>query len=190
MTRRRTITGIALLVLLAAPGALQAQTKTTSTKTTKGSVHVQSTRMTGVVDWIQGTTLVVKMRPHGEYRVFVVPPDRQFDIDGQIKHIGDIKRGTVLTATVMTTTQPMTVRTTSELTGTVAWVQGNYVVLTHENGENHEYHVPASFKFVVNGKPASVSELREGMKVSATKIVEEPHTEISSNTTITGTSPK
>mgnify|MGYP003693989613 CR=1 FL=1 len=80
-------------------------------------------------------------------------------IDGQTRHIGDLKPGTVLTATVTTTTRPVTVRTTSVLNGTVWWVQGNYVVLTLENGENHEYHVPASFKFVVEGKPASVSEL-------------------------------
>ena len=76
------------------------------------------------------------------------------------------------------------------LNGTVWWVQGNYVVLTLENGENHEYNVPPSFKFVVEGKPASVSELRKGMKVSATKIVEQPHTEISTQGFITGKAPK
>ena len=187
MTRHRVIiTGVALLAMT---GFLRAQTKTTTQKT-KGSVHVESTRMTGVVDWVQGNTLVARMRPHGDYRVFIVPPDRQFEIDGQIRHIGDLKRGTVLTASVMTTTQPVTVRTTSVLNGTVAWVQGNYVVLTLDNGENHEYHVPATFKFVVEGKPASVSELKPGMKVSATKIVEEPQTELASNMVVTGTSPK
>jgi hypothetical protein len=187
MTRHRIIiTGVALLAMA---GALRAQTKSTTTKT-KGSVHVESTRMTGVVDWIDGNTLVAKMRPNGEYRVFIVPADRQFEIDGQIKHIGDIKRGTVLTATVMTTRQPVTVRTTSVINGSVVWLQGNYVLLRLDNGETHEYHVPPSFKFVVDGKPASVSELRTGMKVSATKIVEEPHTELASNLVVTGTSPK
>ncbi len=157
MTRHRIIiTGVALMAMM---GSLRAQTKSTTQKT-KGSVHVESTRMTGVVDWVDGNTLVVKMRPNGDYRVFIVPPDRQFEIDGQIKHIGDIKRGTVLTATVMTTRQPVTVRTTSVLNGTVAWVQGNYVLLRLDNGETREYHVPASFKFVVDGKPASVSELK------------------------------
>jgi hypothetical protein len=183
------ITGVALLALLAMTGGLRAQTKTT-TESVKGAAHVTSARMTGVVDWVQGNTLVAKMRPHGDYRVFDVQPGREFTIDGQTKHIGDLKPGTVLTATVTTTTRPVTVRTTSVLNGTVWWVQGNYVVLTLENGENHEYHVPASFKFVVEGKPAAVSELKRGMKVSATKIVEEPHTELASNTVITGKSPK
>ena len=69
-------------------------------------------------------------------------------------------------------------------------VSGNYVILTQENGENHEYTVPATFKFMVEGKPASVSELRKGMKVSASKIVEEQHTEISTQGYITGKAPK
>ena len=190
MTRHQmSITGVALLSLIAMTGSLRAQTKTT-TQSVKGAAHVTSARMTGVVDWVQGNTLVAKMQPHGDYRVFDVQPGREFMIDGQTKHIGDLKPGTVLTATVTTTTRPVTVRTTSVLNGTVWWVQGNYVVLTLENGENHEYHVPASFKFVVEGKPATVSELKRGMKVSATKIVEEPHTELASNTVITGKSPK
>ena len=111
-------------------------------------------------------------------------------IDRQKKLIGDLKLGTVLTATVTTTTRPMTVRTTSQLTGKVWWVNGNYVILTLANGENKEYQVPPNYKFVVEGKPASVSELKQGMTVSATKIVEEPHTEFASNTVITGKSPK
>jgi hypothetical protein len=43
---------------------------------------------------------------------------------------------------------------------------------------------------MVEGKPASVSELRKGMKVSAAKIVEEQHTEISTQGYITGKAPK
>ena len=52
---------------------------------------------------------------------------------------------------------------------------GNYVVLTLDNGENHEYQVPASFKFVVEGKPASfrAQARHEGL---GHQIVEEPHT--------------
>ena len=70
------------------------------------------------------------------------------------------------------------------------WRQGNYVVLRLENGEVKEYKVPDWYRFMVEGKSASVQELREGMKVSATKIVEEPKTEISSDTVITGKAPK
>ena len=177
------------LALLAAAGVLQAQV-TKETEAVKGTAQVTTEQMTGEVVWVQGNTLAAKMLPRGFYSVFDVKPGREFVIDGQTKHIGDLKLGTVLTATVTTTTRPVTVRTTSNLKGRVWWVQGNFVVLTLANGENKEYNVPDSFKFVVEGKPASVSELKQGMEVSATKIVEEPHTEISEKTVITGKSPK
>jgi len=180
------MTGLALLVTA---GVLQAQV-TKETETVKGAAQVTSEQMTGEVVWVQGNTLVAKMAPRGHYSVFNVKPGREFMIDGQTKHIGDLKTGTVLTATVTTTTRPVTIRTTSSLTGRVWWVQGNYVVLTLANGENKEYNVPDSFKFVVEGKPASVSQLKQGMEVSATQIVEVPYTEISENTVITGKSPR
>ncbi|MCM3878686.1 MAG: hypothetical protein ND807_01135 [Vicinamibacterales bacterium] len=187
MTRSRVlITGLALLVTA---GVLRAQV-TKETETLKGAAQVVTEQMTGEVVWVQGNTLVAKMLPRGYYSVFNVKPGREFIIDGQTRHIGDLRPGTVLIATVTTTTQPVTVRTTSSLTGRVWWVQGNYVVLTLANGENKEYNVPDSFRFVVEGKPASVSELKQGMNVSATKIVEEPHTEMSEKTVITGKSPK
>ena len=40
-------------------------------------------RMTGVVDWVQGNTLVARMQPNGHYHVFDVQPGREFTIDGQ-----------------------------------------------------------------------------------------------------------
>jgi len=185
MTRSRVL--MAGLALLFTAGLAQAQV-TQKTEAVKGAAQVTTEQLTGEVVWVQGNTLVAKMLPRGYYSVFSVKPGREFMIDGQTKHIGDLKPGTVLTATVTTTTQRVTVRTISSLTGKVWWVQGNYVVLTLANGENKEYNVPDSFKFIVGGKPASVAELKAGMDVSATKIVEEPHTEISETTVITGKS--
>ena len=187
MTQHRIIiTGVALLALT---GALQAQTPA-KTEKVKGSTQTFTEKLTGEVVWVQGNTLVAKMQPTGHYRAFSVQPGREFIIDGQTKHIGDLKPGTMLNATFTTHKTPVTLRTTSSLNGTVWWVQNNYVILTLENGENKEYTVPPSFKFIVEGKPASVSELKVGMKVGATKIVEEPQTEVSSSTVITGKAPK
>ena len=72
----------------------------------------------------------------------------------------------------------------------MAWVNGNYVVLTLKNGQNKEFKVPESFRFIVGGKSASVHDLKQGMDVSASKIVEEPRTDISEKTVITGKAPK
>jgi hypothetical protein len=187
MTARQAIpTGLAVMAMAT---ALHGQAATQAEKV-PGYAQSQTVAMTGEVVWVQGDCLVAKMQPDGHYSVFNVQPGREFVIDGQTKHIGDLKLGTVLTATVTTKTQPVTLRTTSTLNGTVAWAQGNYVVLTLENGENKEYTVPDSYRFVVEGNPASVHDLKHGMKVTATKIMEEPQTEITVNTVITGKAPR
>ena len=111
-------------------------------------------------------------------------------VDNQKLKIGDLKTGTVLTATAVTTERPMIARTYDVLNGTVWWASGNYVILTNEKGENREYNVPESFEFKVEGKPASVRDLKKGMKVQAAKIVEEPVTEISTNVVVTGKAPR
>jgi hypothetical protein len=182
MTRNRAlITGVALLVTAAAVQAQVTQKK----EEVLGAAQVVTETLTGEVVWVEGNFLVLKM-PRGYYSVFDVKPGREFVIDGQTKHIGDLREGTVLTATVTTTTQPITVRTTDSVEGRVAWVNGNYLVLTLKNGQNKEFKVPESFRFNVGGKPASVHDLKKGMDVSASKIVEEPRTDISEKTVITG----
>ena len=181
-------TGVTLLI---AAAVIQAQGTTTGKVTeAAGPATVKTESITGEVVGIEGNHLLAKMLPSGAYRLFNVQPGRQFTIDGQTRLIGDLKPGTVLTASVITTTQPVTVRTTAVLNGTVWWVAGNYVVLILPNDEHKAYTVPESFKFMVDGKPAGVSDLRKGMKVSATKIVEEPSTVIDTKTVVTGKAPK
>jgi hypothetical protein len=72
----------------------------------------------------------------------------------------------------------------------VWYVQGNYVIITLENGQQREYTVPDGFTFTAEGKSATVKELRKGMKISATKIVAEPIHEISKEIVIIGKGPK
>jgi hypothetical protein len=177
------------LAVMAMAAALQAQ-PTTTTQETKGAAQIATSQMTGEVVLIDGNSLVAKMQPNGEFRTFNVQPGREFLIDGQTKHIGDLKPGTTLTATVVTTTQPITVRTTTITNGTAVWVNGNYLVVTLDNGERRDYTVPEGFKFTVDGKQVSVHELKKGMKLSATKIVESPRSEISTQTLVTGKAPK
>jgi len=177
------------LFVVASATALQAQTAT-QTKTADAGIHVTTAKVTGEVMWIEGNDLLIKLQPSGLYQFFQVPPGRKFVIDGQPKTIGDLKPGTVLTATVTTKTQPITVRTTTVTNGTVMHVQGNYVIARLENGDVREFVVPESYKFVVEGKPSSVHDLRKGMKVTAARITEEPTTEFSEQTDVTGKAPK
>src|SRR5436190_18834156 len=137
MTSSRVLmTGVALLITT---GVARAQIATKTEEVKGAATAVTTQQMTGEVSWVEGNTLVAKMQPNGFYSVFNVKPGREFVVDGQTRHIGDLKPGTVLTATVTTTTQPVTARQTSSLKGTVRWVQGKYLVLTLENGEHHEY---------------------------------------------------
>lgn len=196
MRTRHLLTMAVAVILFAAtlhaqtPGQPARPTQPTVKETLRGTPEVKSVSMTGEVVRVQGDTLLAKMEPLGNYSVFNVQPGREFIIDGQTKHIMDLQPGTVLTATITTTTTPVTMRTTETLNGTVWWAQGSYVVLTLPNGQNHEYKVPDTFQFMVEGKPATVKDLRQGMKVTATKIVEEPLSEISTQASITGKAPK
>ena len=54
---------------------------------------------------------------------------------------------------------------------------------------SHEFELDArlDYKFVIDGKPATVSDLKAGQKISATKIVEEPLTEFYTDAVVTGT---
>jgi hypothetical protein len=139
-TRRIIIVGLATLSITT---SLVAQT-TTKSKTAGAKAVTSATSMTGAVVSVDGNWLLVRMQPSGLYRIFNVQPGRQFVIDGQSKLISDLTPGTVLTASVVTTTQPVTERTTTVTDGTVWYVSGNYVIVTLANGENHEYKVPPS----------------------------------------------
>ena len=101
----------------------------------------------------------------------------------------DLKPGTKLSATITKTTTPVTVRTTTVGTARVWYVAAPNVILTLPSGENKQYTVKPDYKFIVNGQPATVFDLRAGMTVSAEKIVEEPTVEIATNSTVVGRSP-
>ena len=181
---------VAYLVVLGMTGAAHAQTTSQTQKVPGQAGYEQSVKLTGEVVYTQGNYLVAKMRPSGDYVLFDVKPGREFLIDGQKKMIADLRPGTVLTAMILTKTTPVTVRTTQTLNGTVWWVSGNSVIVTLPNGENKQYKVADSQMFTVDGKQTTVRDLRAGMKVSATKVVEEPQTVITEETVITGTAPK
>ena len=186
---RKTVTGIVAVAAVAAFGWAPVQAQVES-KREAGAPKVTTSQVTGEVAYVEGNYLVAKMQPSGHYRGFNVRPGQEFVVDGQKLKIGDLKTGTVLTATAVTTERPMISRTYDVLNGTVWWASGNYVILTNEKGENHEYTVPESYKFMVEGKPASVRDLKKGMSVQATKIVEEPVNEISTKVVVTGKAPK
>ena len=147
-----------VVLLLAETAAAQ----TTSKAIESGTAQFTVAQVSGEVVMVDGNYLLVKIRPSGVQRWFSVSPDRQFIIDGQPKTISQLTPGTILTATAVTKTLPVTVRTTTITNGTVLNVSGRNVSVRLENGERRSYTVPESFRFNVDGKSVSVYQLQKG----------------------------
>jgi hypothetical protein len=161
----------------------------TTTQQTKGTPTVTTEQLRGEVVKVEGNSLVVKMS-NGDLRTFSnIPDSRRATIDGVEVGVRDLKPGTKLTATITKTTTPVTTRTTTVKTAKVWYVSAPHVILTLPDGTNKQYTVKDDFKFVVNGQPATVFDLRAGMNVSAEKIVEEPTVEITTDSKVVGQAP-
>jgi hypothetical protein len=176
----------AALSLAVSAWAQQTQAK----QSVPGAPKVTKTQLKGEVAYIQGDSLVAKMLPDGTYRLFQLRPGKMAKINGVEMPLNKAPIGTVLTADVTVTETPIVDRTISTLKGKV-WVAGpTSVILTLENGENKQYDIPSGFRFDVDGKKLEAMELRQGMNITATKIVESPRTEITMDSVVTGVSKK
>jgi hypothetical protein len=178
------IIGLTTLGLAAVAGAQPTQS---TQKVTTGAPKVKAMQLKGVVVGVKGNHLVVRMTPSNEYRLFITKPGQTATIDGTVTPMTNLAPGTALTASVAMMETPVVDRTVATLTGTVWQSSPTTVVLTLANGDNHQYEVPAGMKFNVDGAMKEAMELRPGMKVTATKIVESPRMELATDSVITGT---
>src|SRR6516162_2477198 len=179
-------TGI-VCVAFAASSSAQVQSTTT---TTSGVPTKDVTIEKGEVVAVKGNNLFVKMAD-GTLRDFPnVPESAKVTVDGQQLGVHDLKPGMILVRATVTTTTPQVVTTVQSVTGKVWHVTPPLsVILTLENGQNQEFRIPDGQKFVVDGKEVDAWSLREGMVVTATKIVEEPTTVVTKQKVVAGTMP-
>ena len=183
------VLGIAAAALSLAVSAWAQPTQTQQSLPSKNP-KVTTTQLKGEVAYLQGDYLIAKMIPSGVYRLFQLKPGKTATIDGKEMPLNKAPIGTVLTADVTVTETPVVDRTITTLKGTV-WVAGpTSVILTLENGENKQYDVPAGMRFDVDGKKLEAMELRQGMNLTASKIVESQRTEITTENVVTGVGPK
>jgi hypothetical protein len=175
------------IVLLAA--TTTARTPQTTTQQLRGPATITTETIRGEVVKVEGNTLVVKMSTGGLRTFSDIPDSRKALVDGKEVGVRDLQPGTKLTATITKTMTPVTVRTTTVANGTVWYVAGTTVILQSPAGENKQYNVNGDQKFTVNGQPATVFDLRQGMVVSAEKIVEEPKVEFATDTKVVGQAP-
>jgi len=169
--------------------SMSAQVKT-ATDTTSGQASHEVTVERGEVVFVQGNDLLVKMEDGTIRHVPNVPESARVNVDGRELGIHDLKPGMKLQRTITTTTIPQTVTTVKTVTGKVWHISPpSTVILTLEDGSNQQFKIPKDQKFMVDGQQVDAWGLKKGMKVSATKIVEEPVTVVEHERQLTGSMP-
>jgi|SRR5215467_8194485 len=178
--------GVVGLVLVL---SLNAQVKTeTSTASGQATNEVKVERAEVVT--VSGNDLVVKMEDGTIRHIANVPESARVSVGGQELGIHDLKPGMKLERTVTTTTTPKLITTVKSVTGKVWHVNPpSSVILTLDDGTNQQFKIPKGQKFNVDGQMVDAWGLKKGMKVAATKVVEEPVTEVSVNKQLTGEMP-
>ena len=180
------VVGAAALSLATVVAAQPAQTKET---VPAGPASVKTTQVKGELV-AKGSNWLIAKDPAGYYKLYSVQPGRKAIVDGVPKTLDQLQLGTMLTSTATTTETPVVNRTTTITQGTVFWASPKSIIVTLENNENKQYEVPDGFKFDVDGKQLEAMELRPGMKLTGTKIVEEPVNVITQDVLVTGSAPR
>jgi len=162
----------------------------TETNTTAGQATKEMKVEHAQVVSVHGNDLVVKMDDGTIRHIANVPDSARVTVDGKELGIHDLVPGMTLQRTITTTTTPKIITTTQSVTGTVWHVQPpNSVILTLEDGTNQSFKIPKGQKFNIDGQMVDAWGLKKGMKVSATKIVEEPITQVEQARKLTGQMP-
>ena len=179
----------AMAIFIALALSTSAQVKT-DTSTTSGAATKEVSVERGEVLYVSGNDLVVKMED-GTIRHFPnVSESARITVDGRQVGIHDIKPGMKLQRTLTVTKTPTVVTTVKSVTGKVWHVTPpTTVILSLEDGTNQEFTIPKDQKFTVNGQTTDAWGLKKGMKITATKVVEEPVDVYEHQHEISGTMP-
>jgi len=176
------------VVLLACAAVTMAQVKTETTAQS-GTSTKQAMVERGEVVYVSGNDVIVRMES-GEIRHVTVPDGATAVVDGRTITVKDLQPGMKLEKTITTTTTPKTVKTVRSGTGTVVnVVPPKYVTVRFEDNTVSQYTIPKGTTFTVNGQKLTAFDLKKGMKIAATRIVEVPTVEVSTGSQITGSAP-
>src|SRR4029453_16591958 len=157
---------LAAAIACATAGVSQAQTTATSTETKAFEVLA-----------VEGHTLVVRL-PEGT-RELTVADDFRFTVNGEQLSVTQLKPGMKGTATVTTRTTVTPVTVTEVKNGTVAMQTGMSIIVRTDEGIKSFTQSDVDkrgVKIYRSGKPAQISDFREGDKLSATIITSQPPT--------------
>jgi len=150
------------IVCLTSVGSLAQQSTTSETK----SFEVLA---------VDGNQLVVRL-PEGT-RELSVPEDFRFMINGQPMSVRQLKPGMKGTATITTRTTVTPVTVTEVKNGTVMQSTGTSIIVRTEEGIKSFTQSDVDkrgVKIMRNGQPATVTDFRQGDRLSATIITSRP----------------
>jgi hypothetical protein len=174
---------------LFAPHSLSAQVQTQTTTTAGQPTRELKVDRAEVVH-VSGNDLVLRMEDGTIEHLANVPESDKITVGGNEIGIHDVKVGMKLERTITIVTTPKVVTTVQSVTGKVFHVTPpTSVILTLEDGSNQQFKIPKDQKFDVDGQMVDAFHLKKGMKVTATKVVEVPVTEIQHQKKVTGSMP-
>ena len=124
---------------------------------------------------VEGNQLVVRL-PEGT-RELTVPEDFRFMINGQPMSVRQLKPGMKGTATITTRTTVTPVTVTEVKNGTVMQSTGSSIIVRTDEGIKSFTQSDVDkrgIKIMRNGQPATVTDFRQGDRLSATIITSKP----------------
>jgi hypothetical protein len=125
---------------------------------------------------VNGNTLVVKL-PEGT-REITVPEDFRFTVNGQDMSVHDLKPGMSGTAVITTRTQSTPVTATEVRNGEVVMTGGGSIFVRTPDGQVRSFNQADVDKRGANltreGRPAKISDFRQGDRISATIVTSKP----------------
>lgn len=176
------------VIFLVCTTVTMAQVKTKTTEQ-QGRTMKEVTVERGEVVYVAGNDLVIRME-NGEIRHLTVPDGAKATVNGREYTVADLRPGMKLERTITTTTTQKMVKTVKTGTGTVLNVMPPLsVIVQFEDGSVQQYQVPKGTKFNIEGQEKTVFDLRKGMKITATRISEEPVVEVKTGAQVTGVTP-
>jgi len=124
---------------------------------------------------VDGNLLVVKL-PEGT-RELTVPDDFQFNVDGKMLSVRELKPGMAGTATITTKTTMVPVTVTEVKDGTVMQATGSSIIVRTDGGVKMFTQSDIDkrgVKIMRHGEPASISDFRANDRLTATIVTTKP----------------